>query len=135
VGSLLVLGSAGLGVVGTVFFTQFLRNVASCFDDRRLIRQVDGSVGLLGLLVGGSVGLLLCTRGLSWLPALWLGVGGCWVGCLAWQACLCARAGWRIEGTLRARDRTREGPPAEVVTRAVGVRTLSGLRRIINQSP
>jgi hypothetical protein len=134
-GGLLVLGSAGLGLLGTLFFVQFLRNVAGCFDDRRLLRQVDGSVGLLGLLVGATAGLLFCARGLSWLPSLWLGVGAGWAACFVWQAWLCARTSRCIEDSLRASSQAREAPPPGVATGSVGLRTLSGLRRLIKLSP
>jgi hypothetical protein len=133
-GSLLVLGSACLGLLGAAFFAQFLRNVASCFDDRRLIRLVDANVGFLGLLVGGSVGLI-CMRGMAWMPSLWPWVGAGWLACFVWQAWLFARTSRCIEASLRAYSRTREAAPPGVAAGAVAIRTLSGLRRLIKAAP
>jgi hypothetical protein len=131
VGHLLVLGSAVLGLLGAVFFAQFLRNVATCFDDRSLIRQVDVNISILGLLAGGSVGLVLCAQGLDWLPLLLFWTGVAWLGCFAWQIWVFARTSRCIDAGLRKLSREREAPRPSTSMGAVGVRSLSGLRRLI----
>jgi hypothetical protein len=123
-------GSLLLGVAGSLVFSQFLRNVAECFNDRRAARAVDFNLLFMGLLIGGSVGTHLFIRRLSLqgdtLP--WL-IGG-WLLCFAWHLGLVIGVRWSVDAGLRRLAVPRHVPPPVGVAGAVLTHTLSGLRRI-----
>jgi hypothetical protein len=134
--TLLVLSSVVLGLVSSLVFSQFLRSVASCFQDRARIRSVDLNLGFVGLLLGGSVGTWLCVSRLSFrsefLP--WL-VGG-WLLCFLWHLQLVSsvyrcveeglRRGVEVNGPWTRKDRASS--PA--IPRPSGLqRTVSRVKR------
>ena len=131
-GNLMQLGSILLGVVGSLVFSQFLRNVAECFNDRRGARAVDFNLWFMGLLIGVSVGALLCVRRLTLqadtLP--WLVVG--WLLCFAWHLWLVLRVRRGVVDGLRkiSQERRVVRLPSSGVAGAVLTHTLSGLHRL-----
>src|SRR5262249_24290563 len=64
-GTLLQLGSGVVGLLASLIFSQFLRTVASCFDDRSRVRSVDFNLAFLGLLLGASCGTFLYVQRLA----------------------------------------------------------------------
>src|SRR5262245_48664755 len=131
-GVLLQLGSAGLGLIGSLVFSQFLRNVAGCFNDRARLRSVDLNLGFVGLLLGGSFGTVFFAHRLGLKAELLPWLAGGWLLCFAWHLLLvwgvrrCVEEGQRTLPTVRAAP-----PPGE--TKASGAMTLhslSGLRRL-----
>jgi hypothetical protein len=133
-GNLAQLGSAVVGLFASLVFSQFLRNVASCFNDRARVRNVDLNLALVGLLLGGSAGTLVwvhrVTSKAEMLP--WL-VGG-WLLCFAWHL-------WLVHSVRRGvADGLRRQPAFAVILapdQAVGgmaLHSLSGLRRLANKA-
>lgn len=130
VGNLMQAGSILLGVVGSLVFSQFLRNVAECFDDRRAARAVDFNLWFMGLLIGGSIGAQVCIGRLTlrWETLPWL-VGG-WLLCFAWHLWLVARVRRCVDDGLRL---AAEPPGSGLIVHqghAVLSYTLSGLHRL-----
>jgi hypothetical protein len=134
VGNLLVLGSVLLGLLGMAVFGQFLRNVADCFRERKVIRHVDVNLTIMGLLFGGSLGLVLCSGGLLSLPTVLTWLVGAWLTCFGWQAWLFGRVGKSIDTGLREVSAARPAPPPTGAGQ-VAMHTLSGLRRLIKLTP
>jgi hypothetical protein len=128
-GNLMQLASILLGVVGSLVFSQFLRNVADCFNDRRRVRAVDLNLLFMGLLLGGTAGMHFCVRRLDFkgdsLP--WLAGG--WLLCFVWHL-------WLVLGVNRC---VADGLRRASLSRTVRIHgaggmplshTLSGLRRM-----
>ena len=129
-GNLMQVGSVLMGVLGSLVFSQFLRNVADCFSDRRGARAVDLNLWFMGLMIGGSVGALFFVRALTLkgdtLP--WLVSG--WLLCFAWHLWLVLRVRRCVADGLR-RVAVQWAPPVPAAgVGAVLTHTLSGLRRI-----
>ena len=130
-GVLLQLGSAGLGLFGSLVFSQFLRNAAGCFNDRARMRSVDLNLALVGLLLGGSVGTVFFVHRVALQLLPWLAGG--WLLCLAWHLLLvrgvrrCVEEGFRTQPSIRAAL-----PPGEETkaSGAITMHSLSGLRRL-----
>jgi hypothetical protein len=129
-GVLLQFGGAGLGLFASLVFSQFLRNVAGCFNDRARMRNVDLNLAFVGLLLGGSAGTLFLVHRLKAELLPWLAGG--WLVCLAWHLLLVLGVRHCVEEGLRTLATVRAGPPLGD-TRAPGAITLhslSGLRRL-----
>jgi hypothetical protein len=133
-GNLAQLGSAGLGLFASLVFSQFLRNVASCFHDRARVRSVDLNLALMGLLLGGSAGTLfwahrqaLKTEMLPWL------VGG-WLLCFAWHLWLVNSVRRGVADGLGGRPALTVLPAPHRTAGGVALHSLSGLRRLANQA-
>jgi hypothetical protein len=129
-GTLLQLSSAVLGLIASLVFSQFLRNVASCFRDRARVRSVDLNLGFVGLLLGGSIGTLFCLQRfvlrIDLLP--WLAAG--WLVCFAWHLYLVCSVHRCVEAGLaptvgRPMPALRHDLPGKV-----SIHTLSGLHRL-----
>jgi hypothetical protein len=134
VGNLAQLGSAGLGLFASLVFSLFLRNVASCFDDRARVWSVDLNLTLVGLLLGGSGGTLvwvhrLATKG-QMLP--WL-VGG-WLFCFAWHLWLVNSVRRGVNDGLRRQTSVAVLPSPHQTAGSLAVHSLSGLRRLANKA-
>jgi hypothetical protein len=132
-GTLLQLGSIALGLVGSLVFSQFLRSVASCFQDRARVRSVDLNLGFVGLLVGGSAGTLLCVARLSFRAEFvpWLVSG--WLLCFLWHlylvysVCRCLEDGLTSGAEVNGKwTRQDQG--------ATALHSLSGLHRLVKQT-
>jgi hypothetical protein len=130
-GNLMQVGSILLGIAGSLVFSQFLRNVADCFKDRRRARAVDLNLWFMGLLVGGSVGAVICMRQLALranaLP--WLAAG--WLLCFGWHLWLVLRVRRCVDEGLRHITAEERAIPIPVDgVGAVLTHTLSGLHRL-----
>lgn len=99
-GTLLFLIGVVLGLISSLVFSQFLRSVASSFQNRRCVRGVDLNLGFIGLVVGGSAGALPCVSHLSFRSELvpWL-IGG-WLLCFLWHLYLVSRVNRCVERGL-----------------------------------
>jgi hypothetical protein len=132
-GNLAQLGSAGLGLFASLVFSQFLRNVASCFNDRARVRSVDLNLALVGLLLGGSGGTLFLVHRLAskaeMLP--WL-VGG-WLLCFAWHLWLVNSVRRGVDEALRRHAAVAVLPAPHRAAGSLALHSLSGLRRLANK--
>jgi hypothetical protein len=131
-GPFLQLGSGVVGLLASLIFSQFLRTVASCFDDRARVRSVDFNLAFLGLLLGGSCGTFLYVRQLASKTEIlpWLAAG--WLLCFGWHLCLVNRVRQSVRNALQEKpepQRDGNGTTQAVPTR-VHMHTLSGLRRM-----
>ncbi len=128
-GNLMQLTSIGLGVLGSLVFSQYLRNVADCFHDRRGARAVDFNLGFIGLMIGGSLGayfgLHAVTLGADTLP--WLAGG--WLLCFTWHLWLVLRVRRCVANGVRTAAQART-PKRRSKVVAVLAHTLSGLHRL-----
>jgi hypothetical protein len=130
-GNVMQLASMGLGLVGSLVFSQFLRNVATCFHDEARVRSVDLNLAFVGLLLGGSVGTLFLVRRVAPKAELlpWLAAG--WLACFAWHLLLvngvrrCLRRGLDA-GLGQDGASLRQDLPG-----AVHIHSLSGLYRMV----
>jgi hypothetical protein len=133
-GNLLQIGSAALGLFASLVFSQFLRNVASCFNDRARVRSVDFNLAFVGLLLGGTIGTLLYVRrpasGAEMLP--WL-MGG-WLFCFAWHLWLVRSVRRCVEEGLQRDIGLRVHPAVQAAGGGVALHSLSGLRRLANRT-
>ena len=133
-GNLVQLGSAGLGLFASLVFSQFLRNVASCFNDRARVRSVDLNLALVGLLLGGSAGTLFWVHRLAskaeMLP--WL-VGG-WLLCFAWHLWLVHSVRRGVADCLRRQPALAVRPAPHRAAAGIALHSLSGLRRLANKA-
>jgi hypothetical protein len=135
-GMLLQLVSAGLGLFGSLVFSQFLRNVASCFNDRARMRSVDLNLAFVGLLLGGSVGTALYAHRVALRPELLPWLAGGWLLCFAWHLAVvrgvrsCVEAGLC---TLPAAPRAARAPDSPKPG-AMTLHSLSGLRRLAKRN-
>jgi hypothetical protein len=84
-GNLMQLGSVLLGVAGSLVFSQILRNVADCFNDRRRVRAVDLNLLFMGLLLGGTAGMHFCVRRLDFKGDALPWLAGGWLLCFVWH--------------------------------------------------
>jgi MFS family permease len=129
-GNLMLIGSALLGLAGSMVFSQFLRGVADCFNDRRRARAVDFNLWFMGLLIGGSLGTHFLVQRLSLkanaLP--WL-IGG-WLFCFAWHLWLVTRMQRCVDEGMRRHGVLCDVQPVSGGAGAISVHTLSGLRRL-----
>src|SRR5262249_15632869 len=129
-GILLQLGSAMVGLLASLIFSQFLRTVASCFDDRSRVRSVDFNLAFLGLLLGGSCGTFLYVQRLAsqteMLP--WLAAG--WLLCFAWHLWLVNRVRQSVRNALQEEPKPQRDWTVQAVPGGVLLHTLSGLRRM-----
>jgi hypothetical protein len=127
------LGAAGLGLFASLVFSQFLRNLAGCFNDRARMRSIDLNLVFVGLLLGGSVGTELFVQRLKaeWLP--WLAGG--WLLCLVWHLLLVRGVRRCVEEGLRTLPTVRAGAPSGETSAsgAITLHSLSGLRRLAQQ--
>jgi hypothetical protein len=134
VGNLAQLGSAGLGLFASLVFSLFLRNVASCFNDRGRVRSVDLNLALVGLLLGGSGGTLLLVHRVAskaeMLP--WL-VGG-WLLCFAWHLWLVNSVRRGVDDGLRRQDAIAVLPAPHGAAGGIALHSLSALRRLANKA-
>jgi hypothetical protein len=127
--NIMQIASILLGIIGSLVFSQYLRNVAECFSDRRGARAVDFNLWFMGLMIGGSVGAQLCVRqlALKWDTVPYLAAG--WLLCFGWHLWLVLRVRRCVEnGLLKAAQDRAPGPVAGAV--AVLKHTLSGLHRL-----
>jgi hypothetical protein len=134
-GLLLQVGSAVVGLIGSLVFSQFLRNVASCFNDRVRVRRVDVNLTFVGLLLGGSIGTLFCVESLTSKAVLLPWLAGGWLVCFAWHLLLVKDAGRGVEEGLRK----NLGPQSTTIARMdkagfIAIHSLSGLRRLAKQA-
>jgi hypothetical protein len=129
-GTLLQLGSAVVGLLASLIFSQFLRTVASCFNDRTRVRSVDFNLAFLGLLLGGSCGTFLYVQRLAskteMLP--WLAAG--WLLCFGWHLWLVNRVRQSVRNALQEEPKPQGDGTAQAVPAGVLLHTLSGLRRM-----
>ncbi len=131
-GTLLQLCSLVLGLIASLVFSQFLRNVATCFQDQARIRNVDFNLGFVGLLLGGSVGAVLYAARLSLLTRFlpWLAAG--WLFCFLWHLYLVASVCCCVENHLN-RGAAVEGKWIRQHEGSVALHTLSGLHRMVKR--
>jgi hypothetical protein len=133
-GNVAQLGSAAMGLFASLVFSQFLRNVASCFNDRARVRSVDLNLALVGLLLGGSAGTLLWVHRLTskaeMLP--WL-VGG-WLLCFAWHLWLVHSVRCGVAAALRWGPALIVRPAPLGAPAGITLNSLSGLRRLANRA-
>jgi hypothetical protein len=134
VGNMVQLGSAGLGLFASLVFSQFLRNVASCFNDHARVRSVDLNLTLVGLLLGGSGGTLLWVhREASKAQMLpWLVAG--WLLCFAWHLWLVNSVRRGVNDGLNRHAAIAVLPPPDRATGSLLLHSLSGLRRLANKA-
>src|SRR5262249_32261999 len=112
-GNLLQLISGALGLFGSLVFSQFLRNVASCFDDRSRVGSVDLNLGFVGLLLGSSIGTLFLVPRLAPRGELLPWLAGGWLVCFAWHL-------WLVRSVRRCVEDGLERSLAQSGTRVVG---------------
>jgi hypothetical protein len=129
-GLLLQLGSAAFGLIGSLVFSQFLRNVASCFNDQIRVRRVDLNLAFVGLLFGGSIGTLFCVQPLTSKAQLlpWLAAG--WLVCFAWHLWLVKDAGRGVDEGLRKNLEAHSTVAPTDKAGFIAMHSLSGLRRL-----
>jgi hypothetical protein len=130
VGLLLQFGSGAIGLIGSLVFSQFLRNVASCFQDRRRMRRVDFNLAFVGLLVGGSIGTLFCVPELAGRAELLPWLAGGWLACFAWHLWLVRDVGRCVDAGLQKTVSKQVAILRRDKAGAVAMHTLSGLRRL-----
>lgn len=131
-GTLLQLCSVVLGLLGSLVFSQFLRTVASCFQDRARTQSVDLNLGFVGLLLGGSAGTLLCVARLSFRAAFlpWLACG--WLLCFLWHLYLVCSVYRCVEDGLK-RGAEVDGKWLRRDQGSIVMHSLSGLHRLANR--
>jgi hypothetical protein len=124
-------GSGVVGLIGTLVFSQFLRNVASCFQDKRRVRRVDFNLAFVGLLLGGTIGTLFLVPHLAERAELLPWLAGGWLACFAWHLWLVWDVGRCVEAGLRKTvSRQVALVRVEQAAGSVAMHTLSGLRRL-----
>ena len=129
-GTLLQLGSAVVGLLASLIFSQFLRTVASCFDDRSRVRSVDFNLAFLGLLLGGSCGTFLYVRRLASQTEMLPWLAGGWLLCFAWHLWLVNRVRQSVRTALQEEPKPQRDWTVQAVPGGVLLHTLSGLRRM-----
>jgi hypothetical protein len=129
-GNLLQLAGAVLGLANMLVFSQFLRSVAGCFQDRARQRMVDLNLGFVGLLLGGSFGALFCVKriALRWELLPWLAGG--WLLCFAWHLYLVTGAYTCVKNGLRSSTGSQGTWPREDQPGSISIHSLSGLHRL-----
>jgi hypothetical protein len=131
-GNLIQLASGALGVFGSLVFSQFLRNLASCFNDRARVRSVDLNLVLVGLLLGGSIGTMFLVPRLAPRAELLPWLAGGWLVCFAWHLWL-VRSVRRCVADGLERTLAQTGAPAPEAN-PVALYTRSGLHRLIRKA-
>jgi hypothetical protein len=126
----LQLGSAVVGLLASLIFSQFLRTVASCFGDRSRVRSVDFNLAFLGLLLGGSCGTFLYVRRLALQAEMLPWLAGGWLLCFAWHLWLVKSVRQSVRNGLQGEPKPQEDGTAQAVPATVRLHTLSGLRRM-----
>jgi hypothetical protein len=86
-GTMLLIGLA-VFVWRFLLFNQFLRSVASCFADRRQVRMVDTYLALVCLLLGATIGILLCFQHLPYRTEILRVIALGWLACFVGQVYL-----------------------------------------------
>jgi hypothetical protein len=129
-GVLLLLGSAILAFLGSLVFSQFLRNVAGCFHRAR-VRSLDLNLLFVGLLLGGSIGTLFLVQHLAPKGVLlpWLGAG--WLLCFAWHVGLVGSIRRGLDEGLQRR--AAEKAPLFAKAGSLATNSLSGLYRLVRR--
>jgi hypothetical protein len=84
-GNLLQLGGVVLIVLSGLLFIQFLRNVSICLGDRARDRALGINILAAGLLLGGSIGAVLCFERLEGRPDFFEWLGLSWVLWFVWH--------------------------------------------------
>jgi hypothetical protein len=140
-GSLLLITSAALGLFGSLIFSQFLRCIATRFDDYNRMRSVDFNLTCVGVLLGGSVGAMICAHRFAFRPDVLPWLAGGWLGCIAWHLLLV----WSVRACVKEglaagfADVVPESAPSVEVPvpmakpGAITMNTLSGLRRLASK--
>jgi hypothetical protein len=127
-GTLLLIGLA-VFVWRFLLFTQFLRTVASCLGDRRQTRVVDTYLTLVCLLLGATIGIVLCLKHLPYRTEVLR------VLALGWLACFIGQV-YLLDGTRAciarglARVRCGAAGPEERQTFVSIPQRLSGMHRL-----
>jgi hypothetical protein len=129
-GTLLQLGSGVVGLLASLIFSQFLRTVASCFDDRSRVRSVDFNLAFMGLLLGGSCGTFLYAQQLASKTEMLPWLAGGWLLCFAWHLWLVNRVRQSVRNALQEEPKPRGDGTAQAMPGRVLLHTLSGLRRM-----
>ena len=119
----------------SLVFSQFLRNVASCFNDRARVRSVDFNLAFVGLLLGGSVGTVFCVHRIASKTELLPWLAGGWLLCFAWHLWLVKSVRRCVDDGLGADPGPRVLPRPKGLSGVRVVRTLSGLRRLAQKKP
>jgi len=142
-GNLVLAGAAGLVLFSSLLFSQFLRNVSSCFEDRAQMRSVDTNLAFVGLLLGGSVGVMFCAYRFAFRAEVLPWVIGGWLVCIVWHLLLVSGVRQGIEEGLRGCVEDSlcglEPPPLLPVPEprslpgSIAMNTLSGLRRLASK--
>jgi hypothetical protein len=134
VGNLAQLGSAGLGLFASLVFSVFLRNVASCFNDRARVWNVDLNLTLVGLLLGGSGGTLLWVHGLTLKAEMLPWLAGGWLLCFAWHLWLVNSVRRGVDEGLRREAAVGVEAAPQRTAGSLALHSLSGLRRLADKA-
>jgi hypothetical protein len=111
VGTLLQLTGLGLCLVSFLLFSQFLRVVASCFEYEAGTRAAERFFFYICMVVGGTVGVFVCSKRLESLHEVWLGLMASWVGALVWHVSLTVNARRCIAAVLQRLDAREPARP------------------------
>jgi hypothetical protein len=141
-GNLLLVASAALGLFGSLIFSQFLRNAASYFNDRSRMQRVDFNLTCVGVLLGGSVGAMICAHRFAFRPDVMPWLAGGWLVCLAWHLLLvrsvrrCVKDGLLagVEDEVSEPLASPRVPAPTTMPGAITMHTLSGLRRLASKA-
>jgi hypothetical protein len=128
-GVVLFVAGLVLGLLGCLIFTQFLGNVAACFQDEPRASSAAYNLGFMGVLAGGTAGSLLCAYplGTGAQVAPWLAAG--WLLCFGWHVGLVRGVRRGLLAGLRKYSGLRPAV-ARASVGTVATNTLSGLRRL-----
>jgi hypothetical protein len=131
-GNILQLCCVVLAIFSTAIFTQYLGSVATSIQDQARAVGVERNLLFLGMLVGGTLGALVCGR--QWTIVAWLvpWVIASWVFWFVWHVWLVVRVRQSIAKSLRQISGLRK-PLRPVDDGTVATKTLSGLRRLANK--
>jgi hypothetical protein len=133
-GSLMQMGSVVLAVLSCVIFTQYLGSVALAIQNQGRAVSVERNLLFIGLLVGATIGTLMCYNRLAIVNALLPWVGVCWIVWFVWHVWLVWTLRWAVGKTAGRYSGLRK-PVKPVDGGAVGTKSLSGLRRMANREP
>jgi hypothetical protein len=139
---LLLAGSAALALFGSLIFSQFLRNVASHFHDRPRMQGIDFNLTCVGLLLGGSVAIMICAPRFVFRPEVLPWLAGGWFVCVVWHwllvrsvsECVTEELLAGLEAGVCVSPPPRPAPAAKLVPGAAAMHTLSGLRRLASKA-
>jgi hypothetical protein len=133
-GMLVQVASAALGLVSSLFFSQFLRTVAGCFNDRARVRGVDFNLAFVGLLLGGSAGTLFYVQKLALQLNLLPWLAGGWLFCFAWHLMLVRGVRHCVRDGLAQAPVPRGLPAPKSAPGVMPIHSLSGLRRLARKN-